>query len=329
LGSVIRDKFDRQIDYFRISVTDRCNLNCIYCVPRGRIPKLAHADVLRYEEILRLVKIGVRLGITKVRITGGEPLVRKGIYAFLRELTSIDGIEDVSLTTNGVCLRDNAERIRSAGVQRINISIDTLQQEKFRKITGQDHFTQVWEGIELAHQLGMAPLKLNVVALRGVNDDEILDFAKLSVSYPFHIRFIEYMAIGNSRISTGSNILAPEIRERIGELGILEPVGKERHDGPAEIYQFKGARGRIGFIAALSNHFCHRCNRIRLTANGKLRACLLSDHEEDLKSPMRSGCSDEALAGIFRRSVAGKALEHRMAADPSIRIDTQMSSIGG
>lgn len=301
----------------------------MYCVPHDSIPKLPHADILKYEEILRLVRIGVRLGITKVRITGGEPLVRKGVYQFLSELTAIDGIEDVSLTTNGVFLKDNVEKIMSAGVQRINISIDTLRRDRFLKITGHDHLKQVRDGIEAAHQMGMHPLKLNVVALRGINDDEFVDFAEMTFSYPFHIRFIEHMTIGDTRVKINNNILAPEIRERIRQLGRLTPVEKERHDGPAELYQFEGAKGRIGFITALSNHFCHLCNRIRLTASGQLRPCLLSDYEKDLKGPMRSGCSDEALAKIFRDSAERKGLEHQVTQDPSTRVSSQMSSIGG
>lgn len=329
LDTGIKDKYDRQIDYFRISITDRCNLNCMYCVPHDLIPKLPHGDILKYEEILRLVRIGVRLGITKVRITGGEPLVRKGVYRFLSELTAVDGLEDLSLTTNGVFLRDNVEKIMSAGIQRINISIDTLRRDRFLEITGQDHLKQVREGIELAHRMGIGPIKLNVVALRGINDDEILDFAKLSFSYPFHIRFIEHMAIGNTRVRIDDNILAPEIRERIGGLGKLNPVEKGKHDGPAELYQIEGAKGQIGFITALSNHFCHLCNRIRLTASGQLRPCLLSDYEEDLKGPMRSGCSDEELAAIFRGSAGRKGIEHQMTQDPATRVDSQMSTIGG
>jgi len=301
----------------------------MYCGPHDLIPKLQHRDILRYEEILRLVRIGVGLGITKVRITGGEPLVRKGVYAFLSELTAMPGLRDISLTTNGVFLRDNIEEIKSAGIRRINISIDTLQRDRFREITGRDCFEQVWEGIQLAHEMGISPLKLNVVALRGINDDEIVDFAGLSFDYPFQVRFIEHMAIGDTRVRIDNNILAPEIKDRIGVLGILYPLQREDNDGPAELYRFEGAPGRVGFITALSKHFCHQCNRIRLTASGKLRPCLLSDHEEDLREPLRRGCTDEELAGIFRRAAGLKSSEHQMAADHARRIESRMSNIGG
>lgn len=325
----LTDRYDREINYFRISITDRCNLQCLYCVPHDLIPKLSHSDILSYEEILRLVKIGKQLGISKVRITGGEPLVRKDVYHFLKELTAIDGLSDVSLTTNGVHLKENLKKIKSAGIKRINISIDTLNRQKFKKITGHDFFNQVWEGIELAQKMGMAPVKLNVVALRGINDDEIVDFAELSFSYPFQIRFIEYMAIGNSETDMENNILTPEIKDRIKVLGQLDRVEKKSNSGPAQIYKFKGAKGEVGFITALSQHFCHSCNRLRLTASGQLRPCLLSDNEEDLKGPMRNGCSDSELATIFLKAVNRKALKHQMAGDQSVRVTRQMSSIGG
>lgn len=326
---ILEDQYDRRINYFRISITDRCNLQCMYCVPHDLIPKLPHQGILSYEEILRIIGIGVRLGVSKVRITGGEPLVRKGVYDFLSKVSAIDGLSDVSLTTNGVFLRENIERIRSAGIERINISIDTLKREKFEKITGRNAFDQVWEGIERAHRMGMNPIKLNVVALRGINDDEILDFARLSYAYPFHIRFIEYMTIGDTKVNVTDNIFAPEIRDRIRALGPLKKIEKAHSDGPAELYQLEGAEGKIGFITAISQHFCHQCNRIRLTASGRLRACLLSDHEEDLKGPMRMGASDDALSDIFRKTVRGKSQEHEMTADPSGRIDSPMSAIGG
>jgi len=325
----LTDRYDREINYFRISITDRCNLRCLYCKPHDLIPKLSHSEILSYEEILRLVKISKQLGITKVRITGGEPLIRKDVCHFLRALTAIDGLSDVSLTTNGVYLKENLEKIKSAGIERINISIDTLNKRKFKQITGHDYFNQVWEGIELAQKMGMTPIKLNVVALRGINDDEIADFAKLSLSYPFQVRFIEYMAIGNSETDMGNNILTPEIKDRIKVLGQLEPVEKKSNSGPAQIYKLKNAKGEIGFISALSQHFCHSCNRLRLTASGQLRPCLLSDKEEDLKGPMRNGCSDSELANLFIKAIKRKGLKHQMTGDQSVRVARQMSSIGG
>jgi len=325
----IIDTYNRRIDYLRISITDRCNLNCMYCVPHDRIPKLSHGDILTYEEILRLVRISIGLGIRKVRVTGGEPLVRKGVCQFLQELTAIDGIDDVSLTTNGVYLKDNIGAILSAGIRRLNVSIDSLQRAKFENITGRDEFPRVWDGIRSAYAAGIDPLKLNVVALRGINDDEILDFARLTFDSPFHIRFIEHMAIGNSSAAAENVILAPEIKERIETIGALERVDRKPHDGPAELYRIEGARGRIGFISALSQHFCHQCNRLRLTASGKLRPCLLSDYEEEIKEPLRRGYTDDMLAEIILKAVREKGREHQMAEDSPGRIETQMSTIGG
>lgn len=323
------DKYNRRLNYLRISITDRCNLRCIYCVPDDLHQLLPHKEILRYEEILRLVRIGARLGISKVRITGGEPLIRKGVYDFLSELTKINGLVDVSLTTNGILLRDNIEKIKSAGIKRINVSMDTLSRQKYKNITGHDMFDQVWEGIKSAQSQGFNPIKINVVALEGINDDELIEIARLSFSSPLHIRFIEYMPIGTSRINTGTHLLAPEIQERIKVLGELIPVEKGINDGPAERYKFKGAQGEIGFIHALSKHFCNECNRLRLTASGKLRACLLSDRQEDLKGPLRRGCLDSELADVFLRAVSHKPFDHNVVCNQPVMVAGRMSAIGG
>ena len=323
------DKYDRHLNYLRISITDRCNLQCMYCRPHDLIPKLRHKEILRYEEILRFVRIGVHLGISKIRITGGEPLVRNGVFDFLKELTDIEGLLDVSLTTNGVLLKDNVKKIKSMGIRRINISIDTLDKEKFAKITGHNLFHQVWAGIELAQNMDFNPIMLNVVALKGINDDELMDFAKLSFSYPFHIRFIEYMPMGNSPMNTGQRLLASEIKKNIKVLGKLIPVEKGINDGPAERYKFEDAKGEIGFIQPISKHFCNQCNRLRLTASGQLRTCLLSDHQEDLKGPLRKGYSDSKLADILIKAVGRKPSGHNLACNKPNKITGQMSAIGG
>ncbi len=323
------DRYNRYLNYLRISITDRCNLHCIYCTSNDFVPSLPHKEILRYEEILRLVRIGVNLGISKVRITGGEPLVRKGVYDFLDELTKIDGLSDVSLTTNGVLLKDNIEKIKSAGIKRINISMDTLDRQKFEKITGYDLFHQTWEGIELAQKMGFDPIKLNIVALRGINDDELVDIARLSFSYPFYVRFIEYMPIGTPCVNISGNLLIPEIKKRLSVLGKLIPVEKGINDGPATRYKFEGAKGEIGFISPLSHHFCNKCNRLRLTANGQLRPCLLSDYQEDLKGALRKGCLDNDLADIFLSTVSHKPFEHNLVSDKPAMISGRMSAIGG
>ena len=323
------DSCNRRLNYLRISVTDRCNLRCAYCLPCEDIPRLAHEEVLRYEEILRIVRVGVRLGISKVRVTGGEPLVRKGIYEFLAGLSRLTEIRDLSLTTNGVLLADHLDELWSAGVSRINISLDTLTPARYRQITGVDAFQRVWDGIRAAEKRGFSPIKLNVVALRGVNDDELVDLARLSLESPLHVRFIEFMPIGQSRIEGKSPLLVPEIQERISVLGKLIAVERTEMDGPAHRYRFEGARGEIGFIPAISHQFCRRCNRLRLTASGQLRPCLLSDRQEDLKGPLRAGCSDAELAEIFFNATRHKPSDHNLAVGEPAHVCCQMRSIGG
>lgn len=328
-NSKLIDKYNRRLNYLRISITDRCNLQCSYCTDRNLIPKLGQKEVLSYEEILRLVRLSVSLGISKVRITGGEPLVRKGVYDFLGELTKIDGLLDIPITTNGIFLKDNLERIKAAGIKRINVSLDTLQSKKYKEITGHDMFDQVWAGIELAQKIGFDPIKLNIVALNGINDDEFLDFAKLSFSYPFHIRFIEYMPIGTPRVKAGQPLLAPEIKSRLSVLGKLIPVEKGINDGPAERFKFEGAKGEIGFICPVSRHFCNMCGRLRLTANGQLRPCLLSDYQEDIKGPLRKGYSDSELTEIIIKTVRHKSSEHNLSVNYPAGLLGQMHAIGG
>jgi len=323
------DTYRRHLNYMRVSVTDRCNLQCIYCIPQGKMKNLPHAEVLRYEEILRIVRIGVHLGISKVRITGGEPLVRKGVYSFLKTLNTIKGLKDVSLTTNGILLKNNLGKIREAGIKRLNISIDTLDPVKFKRITRHDHFADVWEGIMKAHEMGFAPIKLNTVILKGINDDEILDLARLSLEYPFHIRFIEYMPIGNERIIDGQTILTPEIKNRLNKLGELAAVQNKVIDGPAQRFKFKDAPGEIGFISAMSHHFCHTCNRLRLTASGQLRPCLLADTQFDLKGPLRQGYLDRDLAEIFFKAAGFKQREHHLSGSRPSKVAGRMSAIGG
>ncbi len=323
------DRCNRQLNYLRISITDRCNLQCRYCMPQELIPKLSHTEILTYEEILRVVRIATRLGISKVRVTGGEPLVRKGVYHFLKQLVTTEGLKDVSLTTNGVLLADNLEKIQAAGIKRLNISLDTLSPTKYRDITGFDEFDRVWQGIEKAHKMGLHPIKLNIVALRGINDEELVEMAQLSLRYPFHVRFIEYMPIGQSDFNPGALLLAPEIKSRISAMGKLIPVQGAEHDGPAQRYKFEHAKGEIGFIPALSQHFCNKCNRLRLTASGQLRPCLLSDHQENLKARLRQGCSDQELADIFFTALQHKPSDHHLAAQDPMRIGGQMNAIGG
>lgn len=322
------DQYKRRLDYLRISVTDRCNMKCIYCMTHEKISKLPCREILRYEEIFRIAKIFTSLGVSKIRVTGGEPLLRKGICEFLAQLSGLKGLSDLSITTNGVFLKENIKKLKSSGIRRLNISMDTLNREKFKTITGADAFNEVWESIMLALDMGFDPVKINVVALNGINNDELPDFARLSLSYPFQIRFIEYMPIGTSHM-TSRQILAPEIINLISFIGRLNPVENTSSDGPAKRYRFENAKGEIGFIRPISEHFCGSCNRLRLTASGNLKTCLLSDKETDLKGPLRNGCSDSELAEIILKAVYKKPFEHPLVADNESMISGCMSAIGG
>ena len=322
------DRYKRHLTYLRISITDRCNLRCIYCNPRLPGKKLHHKEVLRYEEILRIARIGVSLGINKIRITGGEPLARKGCCEFLEKLATIDGLKDISLTTNGIMLKHHIDKIFSAGITRLNISLDTLNPEKYQTITGRDGFYQVWESIELALEKGFAPIKLNAVVINGVNDDELTQLAELSFKYPFHVRFIEFMPIGKTPAPFSVPLLVSEIKKRIETLGDLIPIQRNSGDGPAMRYKFKNAMGEIGFISPVSNHFCRECNRLRLTADGHILSCLLSDICEDIKTPLRLGMLDDDLKAVFFKAVERKPFQHPENLN-SLTQPMQMISIGG
>jgi GTP 3',8-cyclase len=329
-ASSLNDTYNRHINYLRVSVTDRCNLNCLYCRPAGIIPKFSHDDILRYEEIIRIIRIFTRLGLSKIRITGGEPLVRKGLVEFLGQVYALPGITDFSLTTNGVLLAQYLDRIKTSGIRRLNISLDSLDREKFRAITGHDRFDQVWKGILQAHAMGFFPIKINVVALKGINEDEISKFAELTFSYPFHVRFIEQMPIGESARNTREPLLADDIKVILSDLGPISPLHDGKSiDGPAKRYKFEKALGEIGIISPISHHFCQTCNRLRLTATGRLRPCLLSDYSEDLKTPMRSGCSDNDLIEVIFRCIQNKPSRHRILGQNEKTVKTQMSAIGG
>jgi GTP 3',8-cyclase len=322
------DQHHRALNYLRISVTDRCNLRCLYCMPPEGASKLSHEEILSYEEILRLARIALGHGITKIRLTGGEPLVRKDFCDFIGRLSSLEGLVDLSLTTNGVLLGEKLEKIKKGGITRLNVSLDSLKKEKYRAITGFDGLDQVLDGLSRALEAGFQPVKINMVVMKGVNDDEVTDFAALSLKFPYHVRFIEYMPIGMTRSGLPlQHVPNHVIQARLEKLGRLVPVPENSHDGPAERYRFEGAPGEIGFIGALTHHFCRKCNRLRLTARGQLRPCLLSDREVDLKGPMRNGASDEELSRIFLEAALAKPSAHGL--DQDSPICAQMSAIGG
>ncbi|MGA1845445.1 MAG: GTP 3',8-cyclase MoaA [bacterium] len=325
------DAHARTIDYMRISVTDRCNLRCRYCMPDQGVTHLPHAEILSYEEILRLARVAIGCGVTKIRITGGEPLVRKGVISFIERLSALPGMKDVTLTTNGVLLASCAADLKRAGLRRVNISLDTLKREKYRFITRRDSLPQVLSGIEAAQQAGLTPVKINCVAIRGFNDEEILDFARLSIEHPFHVRFIEFMPLGeNDYWSEDKALHAPDILRAIRVRYQLEPISsKKNQSGPARRFRIRGGAGEIGIISALSEHFCDTCNRIRLTPDGRLRNCLFSDEEVNIKEALRSGATDEELDQIIRESIRHKPSGHRLQEDASHKCKRSMWKIGG
>ncbi len=320
---------NRHLNYLRVSVTDRCNLRCKYCMPLNAANMLSHKEILRFEEILRLIEIGVRHGINKIRITGGEPLVRPDIDDFFKELCRIRGLKDISLTTNGVLLKDHIDAIRSAGIKRINISLDSMEPENFQRIAGRDYFNRVWEGIQSALDMGFHPIKINMVPIRGINEHELLAFAELSIQYPLHVRFIEYMPIGQSAVNSSQQMLTPEIKEIISSLGELDAIKNDENDGPAFRYKFKNARGEVGFISPISHHFCARCNRLRLTARGMLRACLLSDRQVDIRTSLRDGSSDEEISCVLLQTASNKPHRHTIGDMKTHGVYDAMSGIGG
>ncbi|MCF6246417.1 MAG: GTP 3',8-cyclase MoaA [Desulfobacula sp.] len=322
----------RSINYLRISVTDRCNFRCKYCVPSSPLKVIAHKKIARYEEILRITKLACDLGITKVRITGGEPFVRKGILNFLEQLCTIERLKDISITTNGALLtQEKIERLIKMGINRLNFSLDTLNPQKFFKITQRDRFQKVWDVIHTAHKLGITPIKINAVILRGLNDDEIEEITGLTLKYPFHIRFIEYMPMGDSDVEKKQQILTDEIIEKIEtRYGKLIPIQRSKNDGPAKKYQIPNARGIVGFITAISSHFCSDCNRLRLTSRGTLRPCLLNNYEKDILNPLRNGATDEELKEIILTALTKKPAFHGLSDSNAKGIPiSHMTSIGG
>lgn len=322
------DQYGRVIDYLRISVTDRCNLRCRYCMPAAGVPLLPCNDILHWEEILTIVRCAVRLGIKRVRLTGGEPLVRKGLLEFVRLLAATPGLEDISLTTNGTLLAEQAAALRAAGVRRVNISLDTLRPKRFTAVTRRPGWPAVWRGLTAALAAGLTPVKLNVVVLRGFNDDELVDFARLTYRWPVHVRFIEYMPLGAPDMA-GTDPFMPwrEMRRQVETVGTLTPADGA-DGGPARLFRLPDAPGLVGFITPMSEHFCGHCNRLRLTADGKLRPCLLSDREIDIKSAIRSGDAAAVMA-CLRQAVLAKPAGHHLTAGTDAALHRGMRQIGG
>jgi cyclic pyranopterin phosphate synthase len=328
------DKFNREINYLRVSITDRCNLRCNYCQPKEGISLKGHDDILRYEEIIRVVSVAVKMGLIKVRVTGGEPLVRRGFVDFLASLNKIDGLQDISITTNGVLLEEFAERIYHAGVRRINISLDSLDKAKYARITNGGDLDAVFRGIVKAEEVGFAPIKINTVVIKNFNDDEVLSFAQLAIDKPFQVRFIELMPVGQAKSDYGEDYLpTAQLMKKISTRFELKPVKekKNKSDGPAKIYKIKGGRGEIGFINPVSSHFCATCNRLRLTADGKLLVCLLNEKEIDLKKALRENRGDADLGKLIQEAVLSKPAHHEIVCTDTHlkKCCREMSAIGG
>ena len=319
----MKDRLGREIDYIRISITDRCNLRCGYCMPECGVPSVSHDMILRFDEIVRLVKIFCSLGIKNVKITGGEPLVRKGAVGLIKDIKAIDGIEKVSLTTNGILLSENLNALAEAGIEGINISLDTLDRQKYMKITGFDGLNTVLKVIDECRAFPEIKIKINAVTLDDYNRDEICTLADFAADMGVTLRFIEMMPIGLGTGFGGYN--QDEIMTVLEEAyGPAKTINEEVGSGPAKYYSFEGLEGRIGFISPMSHKFCRSCNRIRLTSEGLLRPCLGSDVGIDLRMPMREGASDEELKALIYDGITNKPAGHCFEATDSL-----MSKIGG
>jgi len=311
LMSALRDQFGRSIEYLRISITDRCNFRCVYCMPADGLPWLPKGDILRYEEIAEVVRQLAPLGLRRVRITGGEPTIRPELPALLRMLRAVPELEDLALSTNGVKLPEMAAALADAGLNRVNISADSLQPSRIAAIARRDLGFDLVRSAAAATAAGLDPVKVNVVVMRGINDDEVVDFAALTIDHPWHVRFIELMPVGELRDLTWDHVVpTAEVLERIESLGALTPdAGPARGNGPARYLRLPNAKGTIGVITPMTHTYCESCNRVRLTADGRLRTCLFGDHEVLLRDAVRAGLPLEPL---FRKALSEKPKEHQL-----------------
>ncbi|WP_350343582.1 GTP 3',8-cyclase MoaA [Proteinivorax tanatarense] len=323
----LNDNYGRKIDYIRVSLLDRCNLRCSYCMPSSGVELMEHNKMITYEELIIILRASAKLGIKSVRLTGGEPLIKKGFLPFVKTVSKIPGIEDIALTTNGTLLSEMAKDLKDSGINRLNISLDTLQKEKFKKITGFDKLSETLAGIDKAIDLGFEPIKLNVVLLKNYNLEEIGDFVKLTIDKPLHVRFIEMMPLGqvtdNWKASyiSWEDVLA-DVKNKFNICKTKGPQGK----GPASYYHVPSAKGTLGFISAVSNHFCDECNRLRVTSDGKLKTCLFSDGEVDLKAAANTNDVDKVIEAL-KNGIKQKPRGHDIDRDTTTH--RFMSQIGG
>lgn len=331
------DPAGRTINYLRVSITDRCNLRCVYCMPPEGIQFQPRDELLTYEETMRIIRAGAAMGLRKVRVTGGEPLVRHGIVDFIAMVRSVPEISDISLTTNGIALPRFAEPLAKAGLNRVNISLDTFRPDRFNAITRLGSYQAVLDGIDAARAAGLAPIKINVVVMLGVNDDEIVDFARATLDRDWIIRFIELMPFLEEQetcIKDTSLVLGfvptEQVRAQIEKVfGPLEPATVAAGNGPARYFRIPSAKGTLGFISPVTEHrFCASCNRMRLTADGKIRPCLLTDHEVDLRAILRSGSDDDAVREGILQALRTKPDAHHMS-DGNRPRARKMIQIGG
>ncbi len=324
------DGFNRPITYLRVSVTDKCNLRCIYCMPEGGLPWLHRDEILSYEEIASIVAAASSVGVRTIRLTGGEPLVRRNLSRLVAAIADVPGIDDIALSTNGLLLEEQLPGLVAAGLRRINLSLDTLRDDRFEAIARRPGLDAVLRAIDAAIAAGLTPVKINCVVMRGKNDDELAAFAELTRSRPIYVRFIELMPVHeNLGLQRDAYIAAGEMLERIAVTEELHPVTGPPGNGPARYYAFAGAAGAIGVITPLSHDYCERCNRVRLTADGRLRLCLFGDHSLDLRSPLRNGASTEQLAEIFRTAMLIKPERHHLRLGEASSAMRAFSEIGG
>ena len=328
--SRLKDSYGRVIDDLRISLTDRCNFRCVYCMPAEGLPWLPKREILTYEEILRLARVFVHLGVRTVRLTGGEPLMRQDIDILIGGLVRLDPAMDLSMTTNGFFLAEKAERLARAGLKRINVSLDSLRPERFEKMVRRDGqlVFKILDGMRVARSVGLAPIKVNCVVVRGCNEDELGDFVALGRAQDYQVRFIEFMPLdAQGEWSMKAVVPGAEILARIHAVYPLAPAGGNGGE-PATVYRFLDGQGSIGVIASVTEPFCDSCNRVRITADGQLRTCLFAVHEHDLKGLLRSGATDEELAD-FIAAVWKKEAGHKINQPDFVKPARSMSSIGG
>lgn len=326
----LRDGFSRAITYLRVSVTDKCNLRCVYCMPEAGLEWLHRDEILRYEEIVEIVRAAAAHGVRSIRLTGGEPLVRRDLHHLVAGIATIDGIEDIALSTNGLLLAEQLPELASAGLTRVNVSLDTLRPDRFAAVARRPGLDAVLRGIDAAIEAGLAPVKLNCVVMRGVNDDELADFAALTRERAVYVRFIEVMPVHeNLELQKDAYVSSDEILERIASIGQLQPIDGPGGNGPARYYAFAGAAGAVGVISPLSHDYCDRCNRVRLTADGRLRLCLFGDQHVDLRTPLRNGATTAELGDLLTGAMLIKPERHHLRlGEPSSRMRA-FSEIGG